>query len=68
MEDVAAALEPWRAAGCRRFNLMAVAGSEEASVDAIGEIARLLRDADRRAADAQPSASAPEAASAITTT
>jgi len=44
---VAEALTPYLAAGCRRFNLMPVAASEEAGIDAVAEVARLLRQADR---------------------
>lgn len=42
--DVAAALQPYLEAGCRRFNLMPVAASEEAGIEAIAEVARLLRN------------------------
>lgn len=44
-EDVAAALQPYLDAGCRRFNLMPVAASEEAGIEAIAEVAKLLRKA-----------------------
>lgn len=47
-ESVAAALEPYLEAGCRRFNLMPVAATEEAGIDAIAEVARHLREADAR--------------------
>ncbi len=45
-EDVAAALRPFLEAGCRRFNLMPVAASEEAGIDAVAAVAELLRAAD----------------------
>ena len=45
-ETIADALTPYLEAGCRRFNLMPVASSEIAGVEAIGEIARLLRSRD----------------------
>ena len=41
--DVAAFLKPYADAGCRLFNIMPVAASEEAGIDAVAEIARLLR-------------------------
>ncbi len=41
--DVAAALKPYLDAGCRRFNLMPVAASEEAGIEAVAEVASLLR-------------------------
>ena len=45
-EAVAEALVPYLEAGCRRFNLMPVAASEEAGIEAVAEVARLLRAAD----------------------
>lgn len=42
-EVVAEALMSYLEAGCRRFNLMPVAASEEAGIEAIGEVAGLLR-------------------------
>ncbi len=41
--EVAEFLAPYRDAGCRLFNIMPIAESEEAGIDAVGEIARLLR-------------------------
>ena len=46
---VAEALLPYLRAGCRRFNLMPVAASEEAGIDAVAEVARLLRQAKNQA-------------------
>lgn len=43
--QVAAALTPYLEAGCRRFNLMPVAANEEAGIDAVAEVAKLLRAA-----------------------
>jgi hypothetical protein len=43
-EDIARFLAPYRDAGCRLFNIMPVAASEEAGIDAVAEIARLLRE------------------------
>ncbi|HSG88202.1 MAG TPA: LLM class flavin-dependent oxidoreductase [Pseudomonadales bacterium] len=45
-DAVAAALRPYLDAGCRRFNLMPVAGSEAEGIDGIREIAAALRAAD----------------------
>ena len=42
--QVAAALQPYVDAGCSVFNLKVVAASEQASIDAAGEIAQLLRN------------------------
>jgi alkanesulfonate monooxygenase SsuD/methylene tetrahydromethanopterin reductase-like flavin-dependent oxidoreductase (luciferase family) len=42
--DVAAFLAPYRDAGCRLFNIMPVAATEEAGIAAVAEIARLLRE------------------------
>jgi len=42
--DVAAFLVPHRDAGCRLFNIMPVAATEEAGIDAVAEIGRLLRE------------------------
>lgn len=42
--DVAAFLAPYRDAGCRLFNIMPVAATEEAGIDAVAEIGRLLRE------------------------
>ncbi len=47
-EAVAKALEPYLEAGCRRFNLMPVAASEEAGIEAIAEVASHLRTVDER--------------------
>lgn len=41
--DIAEFLVPYRDAGCRLFNIKAVAESEEQTIDAVAEIARLLR-------------------------
>jgi alkanesulfonate monooxygenase SsuD/methylene tetrahydromethanopterin reductase-like flavin-dependent oxidoreductase (luciferase family) len=41
--EIAEFLVPYRDAGCRLFNIMPVAGSEEAGIAAVAEIARLLR-------------------------
>jgi alkanesulfonate monooxygenase SsuD/methylene tetrahydromethanopterin reductase-like flavin-dependent oxidoreductase (luciferase family) len=40
--EVAAALEPYLAAGCRRFNLVPEAGGIEAGVDAVGAVKAAL--------------------------
>ncbi|MEQ8860902.1 MAG: LLM class flavin-dependent oxidoreductase [Pseudomonadales bacterium] len=42
-EEVAGFLAPYRDAGCRLFNIMPIADSEEAGIDAVAEVARLLR-------------------------
>ncbi|MFU8816580.1 MAG: LLM class flavin-dependent oxidoreductase [Pseudomonadales bacterium] len=42
--DIAAFLAPYRDAGCRLFNIMPVAATEEAGISAVAEIARLLRE------------------------
>jgi alkanesulfonate monooxygenase SsuD/methylene tetrahydromethanopterin reductase-like flavin-dependent oxidoreductase (luciferase family) len=42
-DEIARFLTPYRDAGCRLFNIMPVAASEEAGIDAVAEIARLLR-------------------------
>ena len=44
-EQVAEALLPYAEAGCSMFNLKVVAGDDDESIDAAGEIARLLRAA-----------------------
>ncbi len=41
--DVAAALRPYRDAGCSMFNLKVVAGNDAESIEAAGEVAALLR-------------------------
>lgn len=41
--EIAEFLAPYRDAGCRLFNIMPVAASEEAGIAAVAEIARLLR-------------------------
>jgi alkanesulfonate monooxygenase SsuD/methylene tetrahydromethanopterin reductase-like flavin-dependent oxidoreductase (luciferase family) len=41
--EIAEFLAPYRDAGCRLFNIMPVASSEEAGIAAVAEIARLLR-------------------------
>jgi alkanesulfonate monooxygenase SsuD/methylene tetrahydromethanopterin reductase-like flavin-dependent oxidoreductase (luciferase family) len=41
-EDVAAALRPFLAAGCRRFNLVAVAPRLESAIEQAGEVKRIL--------------------------
>ncbi len=41
--DVAAALRPYRDAGCSMFNLKVVAGSDAESIEAAGEVAAALR-------------------------
>jgi len=43
IEDVAAELQPYVDAGCSMFNLKVVAGTEDESIDAAGQIASLLR-------------------------
>lgn len=63
-ETIADALTPYLEAGCRRFNLMPVAGTEVAGAEAIGEIARLLRARDPHA---HPTSAAPDSVSPITT-
>jgi len=41
--EIAGFLLPYRDAGCRLFNIMPVAESDEAGINAVAEIARLLR-------------------------
>ena len=41
-QQIADFLAPYVEAGCREFNVMVVAESEEASIDAVGEIRRRL--------------------------
>ena len=41
-EDVASALRPFLAAGCRRFNLVAVAPSLDLAIEHAGEVKRQL--------------------------
>ena len=41
-EDVASALRPFVAAGCKTFNISAPAASWEESIDSVGEVRRLL--------------------------
>jgi alkanesulfonate monooxygenase SsuD/methylene tetrahydromethanopterin reductase-like flavin-dependent oxidoreductase (luciferase family) len=43
-EQVAAALRPYVEAGCRSFNLIPVADSEQAAVEAVGAVRGLLRE------------------------
>jgi alkanesulfonate monooxygenase SsuD/methylene tetrahydromethanopterin reductase-like flavin-dependent oxidoreductase (luciferase family) len=43
-EEVADFLAPYVDAGCREFNLMAVAENTETSIDAVAEIRRRLVD------------------------
>jgi alkanesulfonate monooxygenase SsuD/methylene tetrahydromethanopterin reductase-like flavin-dependent oxidoreductase (luciferase family) len=45
--DVAEFLAPYVAAGCRSFNVDAIADSEEAGIEAVGEVKRLLLAATR---------------------
>lgn len=51
-DEVAAALAPLVDAGCRRFNLTPVAGSEAEGIDAVAEIAERLRARDAALASA----------------
>ena len=46
-EDVARFLLPYRDAGCRLINITAIAGSEEAAIDAVAEIKARLAPAGR---------------------
>jgi alkanesulfonate monooxygenase SsuD/methylene tetrahydromethanopterin reductase-like flavin-dependent oxidoreductase (luciferase family) len=53
-EDIATALEPYLAAGCRRFNFVPEAPDLEHAVAAIAEVRRLLSDGRRQTLGLRP--------------